>query len=121
MTDSKSKFRTVEDYIASFPNEVQVVLETIRKTIKEVAPEGEEKISYNLPAFTLNGVSLLYFSAWKTHTSLYPYTSDMEKSFPETSEYKTSGKGTIQFPLNKPLPILLIKKIVEYRIKEIAK
>jgi uncharacterized protein YdhG (YjbR/CyaY superfamily) len=113
-----SKFKTVDEYIASFPEEVQKVLQTIRQTIKEVLPDSEEVISYNIPAFITQGERVIYFSGWKKHTSLYPFTDAMEKEFSETSEYNTSGKGTIQFPLDKPLPLDLIRKIVKFRVRE---
>lgn len=119
MNKSMSTFKTIDDYIKSFPQEIQNTLQTLRKTIKEIAPKSQEKISYNMPAFTLSGMDVIYFAAWKKHISLYPYTSEMVAVFKkDTESYKTSGRGTIQFPLNQPLPFPLIKKIVEYRIKE---
>lgn len=114
------KFKTVEEYIASFPKEVQVVLQTIRRSIKEVLPDSEEVISYNIPAFIVSGERVVYFSGWQKHSSLYPFTEAMEKEFPETKDYNTSGKGTIQFPYDKPLPVELIKKIAKFRLKEIS-
>lgn len=112
------KFETVDEYIKSFPPEVQTILETIRKTIQKEVPKATEAISYQIPAFNLNGRYLIYYSAWKKHTSLYPFTAEMEKLLPKTPKYKTSGKGTIQFPLDQPLPLLLIKKIVKFKVKE---
>lgn len=113
----KTKFKSVDEYIDSFPKETKVILGLLRKTIKEVVPEVEEKISYNIPAFTLNGKYLIYFAAWKKYISLYPYNSELEKKFKEeTKSYKKSGKGTIQFPLDKELPLSLIKKIVAFKL-----
>ena len=118
MNTPKSHFKTIDEYINSHPLEVRNVLQTLRETIKEVVPQAQEKISYNMPTFTLNGISLLTFAAWKKHTSLYPFTKAMEASLKEASSYKTSGKGTIQFPLDQPLPLPLIRKIVQLRVKE---
>ena len=118
MNTTKSHFKTIDEYINSHPLEVRKVLQTLRETIKEVVPEAQEKISYNMPTFTLNGIHLLTFAAWKKHTSLYPFTKTMEASLKEASSYKTSGKGTIQFPLDQPLPLPLIRKIVQLRVKE---
>lgn len=114
-----TKFKTVDEYIESFPKDVQTVLQTIRRTIKEVLPDSEEVISYNIPAFIVSWERVIYFSGWKKHSSLYPFTEAMEKEFPETKAFNTSGKGTIQFPLDKPLPIDLIRKIVKFQIKEL--
>ena len=111
-------FNTIDEYIADAPKEAQGKLKELRKTIKEVVPEVQETMSYKMPTFTLNGTYLVYFAAWKNHISLYPFSSAMEKSMPETSAYKTSGKGTIQFPLDQPLPLPLIRKIVQFRLKE---
>lgn len=113
-----SKFKTVDEYIDSFPKDVQKILQSLRETIREVVPDAEEKISYNLPALYLGGEVVIYFSGWKKNTSLYPFTEAMAKEFPETKDFKTSGKGTIQFPLGKPFPIDLIKKIIRFRVKE---
>ena len=118
MQASKPRFTTIDEYIASFPDGVQEILQTLRATIKAEAPEAQECIRYHLPTFTLNGAYLIYFAAWKKHISLYPYTSAMEAAFEETAAYKTSGKGTIQFPLNRPLPIGLIRNIVAFRVRE---
>jgi len=114
----KTNFQTIDEYIRSFPKDVQKILEQVRQTIKEVVPEAEETISYRIPTFKLNGKYLVYFAGWKRHISIYPVSAAMEKNIKEMSVYKTSGKGTIQFPLDKPLPVSLIKKIVQYRVRE---
>lgn len=114
----KTKFRTHEEYIGSFPREVQQVLQHIRQTILKAAPEAEETISYNMPTFRLNGQVLIYYAAWKEHYSIYPTTTAMERELKEIAQYTTSGKGTIQFPADKPVPFSLITKIVQFRIKE---
>jgi uncharacterized protein YdhG (YjbR/CyaY superfamily) len=115
----KIHFKTINDYLNSFPREVRLVLQALRKNIKEVLPQAQEKISYNIPAFSKNGKIIIYYAAWKKHISLYPFSGEMLESIPETSVYKTSGKGTIQFPLDKPLPWPLIRKIVEHRANEV--
>jgi uncharacterized protein YdhG (YjbR/CyaY superfamily) len=115
---SKTIPTNIDEYIAGFPEGIQKVLEEMRKTIKMATPEAEETISYNMPTFKLNGSYLIYFAGWKNHVSIYPFSSAMETSINEASAYKTSGKGTIQFPANEPLPLDLITKIVKFRIKE---
>ena len=108
----------VNGYIAGFPKETQAILEQVRVTIKKAAPDAEETISYAMPTFTLKGRYLVYFAAYKNHIGFYPVPTGniaFEKDF---SSYKTSGKGTVQFPLNKPMPLDLITKIVKFRVKE---
>jgi uncharacterized protein YdhG (YjbR/CyaY superfamily) len=117
MTTSKRQFQTIDDYIASFPQEVQEKLHLLRQTIKAVAPEAKEAIKYGMPTFVFHG-NLVYFAAWKKHIGFYPITSEMEATIPELSAYSTSGRGTIQFPLDQPLPVPLIQKIVASRVKE---
>ena len=114
---ASQKFKTVDEYINSFPPDVRTVLQTLRQTIKEEAPEAEETIKYGMPTFTMQG-NLVYFAAWKNHIGFYPITAAMEASIEELSAYKTSGKGTIQFPINQPLPLPLIRTIVGFRVKE---
>lgn len=114
----KTHFKTIDDYIASFPDDVQPVLETLRQTIHEAAPTAEEKISYNMPTFVVGERALIHFAGWKEHISLYPVSTAMERSLEELNDYKTSGKGTIQFPLDQPLPLPLIKKIIVFRLQE---
>jgi uncharacterized protein YdhG (YjbR/CyaY superfamily) len=109
--------KTIDDYIATFPASVQDRLQVIRNVVKDEAPTAKEAIKYGMPTFTLNG-NLVYFGAWKNHIGFYPITTEMETAFEEISQYKTSGKGTIQFPMNQPLPLPLIRKIVAFRIKQ---
>jgi len=96
---------------------VQEKLQLLRQTIRETAPESEEAIKYRMPTFVFHG-NLVYFAAWKKHIGLYPITSSMETSLPELAAYATSGRGTVQFPLNQPLPVSLIQNIVACRVKE---
>ena len=115
-TDQKAP-NTIDEYIASFPQDVQDLLEQIRATIKEAAPEAKETISYNMPGFTLNGHYLVYFAAYKKHIGMYPVpTGDAE--FNAALSTYVAGKGTVRFPFDKPIPFDLIGKIVKFRAKE---
>ena len=116
MNYSYMKFKEVDDYIAKCPKEIKNTLVEIRKTIHKAAPKTEEKISYGMPAFTLNG-NLVYFAAFKNHIGFYPTSSPIVVFKKELSSYKTS-KGAIQFPKDKPIPFSLITKIVKFRVKE---
>lgn len=111
---------SMESYITGFPEEVRRMLQDIRQTICEAVPEAQETISYNMPTFVLNGSYLIHFAAYKKHIGMYPAPRDVafEQDF---APYKTSGKGTIQFPLNKPMPLDLIRKIVLFRALEMRK
>ena len=112
-----NKPNNIEEYIAGFPKETQEFLEQMRATIKKAAPDAEETISYAIPTFTLKGRYLVYFAGYKNHISLYPAPRGNEAFKEELSVYK-GGKGTVQFPLDKPLPLDLITKIVKFRVKE---
>lgn len=116
MENSKVKFLTVDEYILQFPVEVQDVLQKLRAVIKAAAPEAEETISYQMPAFSLNGV-LVYFAAWRDHIGFYPTSSGMNAFKEELSQYKGT-KSSIHFPLTKPLPYELISQIVKFRVAE---
>ena len=116
MSTYKKVFKTVDEYIASFPKNAQSILEELRQAIRESAPEAEEAISYQMPAFKLNGI-LVWFAAFKNHIGFYPKTSAIEAFKEELSDYEAS-KGTIRFPLDRPIPFDLVKKIVKYRVKE---
>ena len=123
MSESKGKFKTIDEYIAQFPKNVRDVLEDLRETIKESAPEAEETISYAMPAFKLNGKALVYFAAWKNHIGFYPagtlesFKKEQITFQKQLSQYKQT-KGTVQFPLNKRIPLDLVKKIVKFRATE---
>jgi len=108
--------KTIDEYIAGFPNDVQDILQKIRMTIRKAAPESEETISYKMPAFTLNG-NLVYFAGFEKHIGFYPIPTGIDKFKKELSVYK-QGKGSVQFPLDKPIPYNLISKIVKFRVKE---
>lgn len=111
-----TKPKNFKEYIADFPLETQQLLFQLYTTIKASAPEAIEVISYSMPAFKLNGI-LVYFAAYKNHIGFYPTGSGIEAFKEEIKDYKTS-KGTLQFPLNKPLPIDLITRIVKFRVNE---
>ncbi|HEY4288167.1 MAG TPA: DUF1801 domain-containing protein [Puia sp.] len=111
-----TKFQTVEEYIATFPPKTKKFLKDIRAAIKQAAPQAEEAISYNMPAFKLHGM-LIWYAGYKEHIGLYPKTTVIQAFKKDLEGYKLS-KGTIQFPLDQPLPLDLITRIVKYRIKE---
>jgi uncharacterized protein YdhG (YjbR/CyaY superfamily) len=106
----------IDEYIAGFPEDVRALLEKVRATIKKAAPDAEEKISYQMPTFTLHG-NLVHFAAFKKHIGFYPAPSGIEAFRDELSAYE-GAKGSVQFPLDKPIPYNLITKIVKFRVKE---
>jgi Uncharacterized conserved protein len=116
MEANKTQYGTIDEYISQFPPEIQEKLEAVRKVLKESAPEAEERISYQMPAFFQNGV-LVYFAALKNHIGFYPTAIGIVNFKEELSDYKTS-KGAVQFPLSKPIPYELISRIVKSRIDE---
>ena len=116
MAASRKQFKTMDEYIDAFPEDVKGILNELRQTIKEVAPKAEETISYQIPTFTLNG-NMVHFAAFENHIGFYPTPSGMEAFKEELSRYK-GAKGSVQFPIDEPLPLPLIRRIVEYRVKE---
>ena len=106
----------IDQYIATFPKETQQLLQQVRTTIKKAAPKAEEVISYGMPGFKLNGM-LVWFAGYKNHIGFYPKPSAIEAFKKELSVYK-HAKGSIQFPLDKPLPVALITKMVKFRVAE---
>jgi len=117
MATSKNQIKNTDEYIETFPKDVQNILEKMRQTIKKAAPEAVEAISYQMPTFKLNGKNLMHFAAFKNHIGFYPIPSGIEAFKEELSLYK-QGKGSVQFPMDKPIPYDLVKKIVDYRAKE---
>jgi len=111
-----AKANNVNEYISGFPKDVQGILEKLRTTIKKAAPGAEELINYGVPAFRLNG-NLVFFAAHKNHIGFYPAPSGIEAFKKELAAYE-GAKGSVQFPIEKPLPFSLITKIVKFRIKE---
>lgn len=116
MNDPKIPFDSIDDYIATFPEPTQKILQELRAVIHEAAPEAQEKISYQMPTFALNG-NLVHFAAWKNHIGFYPAPSGEQAFRAELSAYETS-KGSVKFPLDKALPLELIRKIVQFRLAE---
>lgn len=105
---------TVDDYIGQFHSDVRERLETMRRTIRELAPDAEESMAYGMPAYKLHGKPLVYFAGYKNHIGFYATPNGHEAFKAEFAPYK-QGKGSVQFPLNQPLPLELVKKVVRYR------
>ncbi len=116
MKTVQSAPKTIDEYIAGFPPDVQKILEKVRKTIRTAAPHAEETIKYRMPTFTLNG-NLVHFAGFKKHIGFYPVPTGIEAFKEELSAYE-QGKGSVQFPLDRPIPYGLISKIVRFRVKE---
>jgi uncharacterized protein YdhG (YjbR/CyaY superfamily) len=116
MRGMQSTYATIDEYIAMFPVETQSILNELRAVIHASAPDAEEAIRYGMPTFRLKG-NLVHFAAFKSHYGFYPTSSGTEKFKPELSGY-SSSKGTIRFPLDKPIPYDLIRKIVAFRVQE---
>jgi uncharacterized protein YdhG (YjbR/CyaY superfamily) len=116
MDPNNAGFSSIDAYIASFPNDIQDILNRLRATIRGAAPNAEEKISYQMPTFTLQG-NLVHFAAHKNHIGFYPTPSGIAAFQEELLEYK-GAKGSVQFPINQPLPLELIHRIVQFRVAE---
>lgn len=111
----RSAATTIDEYLAEFPAQVRARLERVREIAREVAPDAVETISYAIPTFDLNGHHLVHFAGFAKHIGLYPTPSGMEAFEDELSRYKR-GKGSVQLPLDQPLPEDLIRRLVEYRV-----
>ncbi len=116
MDSDKTQPTTIDEYIAQFPEDVQILLNSIRAVIHEAAPQAVEKISYKMPGFYQNGM-LVWFAAFKGHLSFFPAPTGIEAFAEEIAPYKYA-KGTIHFPLGQPIPYDLIRKIVKFRLEE---
>lgn len=116
MTSARIKFEDIDSYIASFPEETRKLLQQLRITISKAAPEAKETINYGMPTFALKG-NLVHFAAFESHIGFYPTPSGIEAFKKELSGYE-GAKGSVQFPLSKPIPFDLISKIVKFRVKE---
>ncbi len=116
MENPKGGFSSIDEYIATFPEEIQALLEGVRATVKASAPGAQERISYQMPAFALHG-NLVYFAALKNHIGFYPTSSGIAAFKDELSMYEGS-KGSVKFPIGQPLPMELISKIVQFRVTE---
>jgi len=116
MKNERVVAKNIDEYISNFPTNVREILEKIRITIRKAAPRAEEKIGYGIPTFTLKG-NLVHFAAFKKHIGFYPTPSGIEQFKQELSVYE-GAKGSVQFPLDKPIPYALINKIVKFRVQE---
>jgi uncharacterized protein YdhG (YjbR/CyaY superfamily) len=112
---SQKQFETIDEYIKTFPKEVQIILEKTRQTIRKAAPEAEEAISYHIPTFKLNGSNLVHFAAFRKHIGLYP---PAPKEFKKEVSLYEGPKGNLRFPIDKPIPYDLVTRIVLFRRKE---
>ena len=110
------EFKDINEFIADFPEGIQLILEKIRTTIQQAAPDAKEAIKYGMPTFVLNG-NLVHFSAYKNHIGFYPAPTGIDAFIEELAQYRT-GKGTIQFPVDKPIPYDLVTKVVKFRVEE---
>ena len=117
MRTNQTAPKNIDEYIAAFPHDLQELLQKIRMTIRKAAPDAEETMSYHMPTFTLNGHYLVYFAAYKKHIGFYPAPIGNAEFKVELSVYE-SGKGTLKFPFDSPIPFDLISKIVKWRAKE---
>ena len=118
---AKVTYASVDDYIIAQPITSQPSLQRVRRIIRKALPGAEEVISYQIPAFRLNGRIVLYFAGWKEHYSLYPASKALEARFRnELAPYETSGRGTVRFPLDEPIPAELIAAIAKFRVSETA-
>jgi uncharacterized protein YdhG (YjbR/CyaY superfamily) len=116
---AKTDFKTVDEYIAAQPETVRDALERVRSTIRKALPGAEEVISYKIPAYRLHGHIVLYFAGWRQHYSLYPTSHAIEAFEDDLTPYDVA-KGTIRFPLSRPVPVKLIERIAKFRAKEVA-
>jgi uncharacterized protein YdhG (YjbR/CyaY superfamily) len=116
MATPKKRFTTIDEYISTFPQEVQGILAELRETVRGAAPNAEEGISYQIPAFRLKGKYLVYFAAFRKHIGLYPPPPEAFKK--EVASYE-GPKGNLKFPIDKPIPLSLVERIVKHRAEEI--
>jgi uncharacterized protein YdhG (YjbR/CyaY superfamily) len=117
MQSKQAAPKTIDEYIANYPKDIQALLKKMRQTIKKAAPNAEEKINYGIPTFTLAGRNLVHFGASKNHVGFYPTPSGIKQFEKELSVYE-GAKGSVQFPFDQPIPYPLITKIVKFRVKE---
>jgi uncharacterized protein YdhG (YjbR/CyaY superfamily) len=116
---ANTDYKSVNEYLAAQPKAVQKALKVVRSAIRKALPGGEEAISYQIPAYKLNGRVVIYFAGWKEHYSLYPSSRRLEAEFKdELAPYEVSGKGTIRFPVAEPVPVKLIAAIAKFRARE---
>ena len=116
-----ANFKSVDEYIATQPEDVQAILQRVRSTIRKAVPDAEEVISYQMPAYKLSNGAVLWFAGWKQHYSLYPATDSLVKAFKDDLAPYKINKGTIRFPLSQPVPVKLIQRFAKFRAKQVAK
>lgn len=116
MQNQRRDFHSIDEYIATFPEDIQAILQSLRATIRAAAPDAEERISYLMPTFALNG-NLVHFAVLKNHIGFYPTPSGIDAFLQELAKYR-STKGAVQFPINQPLPLEVISKVVTFRVAE---
>lgn len=116
----KSGFRSVDEYIARQPREVQPTLRRVREAIRKAIPRADEMISYQIPAYKLEGAAVVYFAGWKAHYSIYPATAPLVAAFADELAGYEKSKGTIRFPLEEPVPVRLIARLAKFRAREAA-
>ena len=117
---AKTDFKSVDEYIAKHPHEVQAILQRVRSTIRKAVPGAEEVISYQIPTYKLHGAYVVYFAGWKQHYSLYPATGHLVAALKGDLAPYEVNKGTIRFPFSQPVPVKLIGRIAKFRAKELA-
>ena len=117
---AKADFKSVDEYIESQPEAVRGILELVRETIRKAVPQAQEVISYKMPTYLLNGDRLLHFAVWKQHYSIYAATEPVVTAFQKELASYEIEKGTIRFPLSKPVPVKLIERIVKFRAREVG-
>ena len=117
---AKTDFKSVDEYIAKHPPEVQAILRRVRSTIRKAVPAAEEVISYQIPTYKLHGGYVVYFAGWKQHYSLYPASAHLVAAFKDDLAPYEVNKGTIRFPLSQPVPVRLIERIAQFLAKEAA-
>ncbi len=117
---TKTDFKSVDEYIATHPDAVQAILQSVRGTIREALPGAQEVISYQIPAYKLHGGQVLYFAGWKQHYSIYPATEGVVEAFADDLAPYEVSKGTIRFPLSQPVPVKLIRRLAKFRANEAA-
>ena len=117
---AKTGFKSVDEYIATHPKDVQAILQRVRGAIRKAVPGAEESISYQIPTYKMHGERVVYFAGWKQHFSLYPATDLLVEAFKDDLAPYTISKGTIRFPLSQPVPVKLIECIAKFRAKEVA-
>ena len=117
---AKTDFKSVDEYIATHPEEVQPILQRVRSTIRKALPGAEEAISYQIPTYRMHGAYVVYFAGWKQHFSLYPATGHLVAAFKDDLAPYEVSKGTIRFPLSPPVPVKLIERLAKFLAKEAA-